>query len=138
MEKEGEKSSLTLYRRSKKFPVKNPLQSKLVHTKHDDATDHDDDDVNIPTTSKYKCTQHARFKQHVACQKQLLPPSKPKANVQNPFITKLNQQQENQHSKQKQKVKEMSFKQNFWMRNSRIVFANSCPGLVSSGISFIS
>ena len=65
---------------------------------------------------------------------------KPQANVQNTFIAKLNPQQENQlaHSIQKQKVKEMSLKKNFWMRNSRIVFANSCPGLVSSGISLIS
>ena len=62
-----------------------------------------------------KCTQHVRFKLHVACQKCLWPPSKPKANVQNPFIAKLKNQQGNwlAHSIQKQKVKEMSFKNNF-------------------------
>ena len=42
------------------------------------------------------------------------------------------------HSIQKQKVKEMSFKKNSRMIYSRIVFVNSCPGLVSSGISLIS
>ena len=62
-----------------------------------------------------KCTQHVGFKLHVACPKMLLPLSKPKANVQNPFIAKLNPQQGNQLacSIQKQKVKEMSFKKNF-------------------------
>ena len=86
-----------------------------------------------------KCAQHVGFKLHVTCKKSLLPLSKPKANGQNPFIAKLNRQQGNQlgHSIQKQKVKEMSSKKNFWMRNSRIVCANSCPGLVSSGISLI-
>ena len=63
-----------------------------------------------------KCTQHVRFKLHVACQKWLLPQSKPKANVHNPFIAKLKNQQGNQlaHSIQKQTVKEMS---TFWNCN---------------------
>ena len=62
-----------------------------------------------------KCTQHVRFKLHVGCQKWLLPQSKQKANVPNPFIAKLRNQKANQsvHSIQKQKVKEMSFKKNF-------------------------
>ena len=51
--KKGEKSSLSLYRRSVKFCVKHHLQSKAGHTKHDDAAHHDHDDDHV-TTSKYK------------------------------------------------------------------------------------
>ena len=51
--KKGKKSSLSLYRRSAKFHVKHHLQSKAGHTKHDDATHHDNGDDHV-TTSKYK------------------------------------------------------------------------------------
>ena len=51
--KEGKKSSLTQYRRSEKFHVTHPMQSKVAHTKHVYATDHDHGD-NHATTSHYK------------------------------------------------------------------------------------
>ena len=51
--KKGNKSSSTLYRRSEKFGVTHPMQSKVAHTKHDDATDHDHGDNHV-TTSHYK------------------------------------------------------------------------------------
>ena len=75
-----------------------------------------------------KCTQHVGFKLHVARQNYLLHPSKQKANVQKPSIAKqnLNQRSQLAHSVLNQKVKEMSYKRNFLMRNSRIVYVNFC------------
>ena len=54
--KKGRKSSVTLYRQSQQFHVKNPLQSQCVQAKHDAVPHHDhvDDHGNILTTSKYK------------------------------------------------------------------------------------
>ena len=51
--KKGRKSSLSLYRRSEKFCITHPLQSKAGDTKHDDATHHDHADDHV-TPSKYK------------------------------------------------------------------------------------
>ena len=59
--KKGRKSSLTLYRSSKQFHVKNPVQNNCVQAKHD-PNDHADDHGNVPTTSKHKM--------HTTCQVQ--------------------------------------------------------------------
>ena len=93
-----------------------------------------------------KCAQNVRFKLHVACRKWLLSPSKPKANVQNPFIAKLIPQQGNQlaHSIQKQKVKEMSFKKKFQDSLCQFLsrpdqlrdFLNVTKGLLTTGMHY--
>ena len=55
--KKGRKSSLSLYRRSEKFCITHPLQSKAWDTKHDDATHHDlADDHVTPSKSKMRTT----------------------------------------------------------------------------------
>ena len=53
--KKGKQSSLSLYRRSGQFHQQNLIPSKVVHTKHLDATHHDHGHDHVsPTTSEYK------------------------------------------------------------------------------------
>ena len=131
--KKGKKSSLSLYRRSEKFRVKHLLQSKAEHTKHDDAAHHDHGNDHV-TTSKYKmCTTHGV--QTTSSTSKIAVAS---VQTKSKCTKSLHCQTEStsrksvstQYIKAKSK-KKMFFKKNFWMRNSKIVFVNSCLGLVS-------